>query len=120
EEVSTGNGGNSVSVLLNSSIVSIAGVADAAEAGGAGKFRVTQTKAGSTDTVLTYTVAGTASGSDYVALSGTVTIPAGQTTAEIDVAALEDALVEGTETVVVTLSGVTSGDPQVILDAANR
>src|SRR5262249_10303699 len=70
--------------------------------------------------VLAYRVAGSAaSGADYVALSGTVTIPAGQTTADVDVAALEDALVEGTETGIVTLSDVTSGDPQVTLHAAN-
>src|SRR5262245_3710711 len=60
-------------------------------------------------------------GSDYTALTGTVTILAGQTTADISVAVLNDSLVEATETVIVTLTGL-SGDPEITLDpvAAQR
>ena len=44
-----------------------------------GQFTVSLTQASSTDTVVTYTVAGTATaGTDYTALTGTVTIPAGR------------------------------------------
>ena len=79
---------------------------------------MTQTAVSSTDTVIAYTVTGSAaSGSDYVALSGTVTILAGDTTATIDVAGIvDDAIVEANETVVVTLDSVSSGDPQITLD----
>src|SRR5207244_645565 len=49
-------------------------------------------------------------------LTGTVTILAGQTTADIDVTVLNDAIVEGTETVITTLSAVTGGDPQITLN----
>ena len=67
------------------------------------------------------TVDGTAvAGSDYTALSGTVTIPAGQTSATINVAPLDDALAEPTETVIVTLQSVTSGDPQIQIDAGQN
>ena len=55
---------------------------------------------------LSYTVDGTATaGSDYTALSGTVTVPAGATTATIPVAILDDSTPEGEETVVLALTG---------------
>ena len=59
-----------------------------------------------TDITFTYTVAGTATaGSDYGALSGTVTVPADTTTATIPVTVIDDSLGEGSETVVLKLSG---------------
>ena len=73
-------------------------------------FTVTLSAASSTDTTVSYTVVGTATlGSDYTALSGSVTILAGATSATITVPVLDDALVEGTETVVVTLASITAG-----------
>src|SRR5262249_7886171 len=80
-------------------VVSIAKVADGAEPGTPGKLRVTLTKASATDTVISSTVGGTATpgaGNDYTALSGSVTIVTGQTTADIDVTVLDDNLVEPT------------------------
>ena len=51
-----------------------------------------------------YTVSGTATaGSDYVPLSGSVTIGAGQTTATVNVVPIDDRIVEGIETVIVTI-----------------
>ncbi|HEX8914855.1 MAG TPA: carbohydrate-binding protein, partial [Humisphaera sp.] len=47
-----------------------------------------------------YTVGGTATnGADYAALGGTVTIPAGATSAAVNVMPVDDALAEGPETV---------------------
>src|SRR5204863_14943 len=69
-----------------------------------GVFTVTRT--GNTVAPLTvnYTVTGTATaGSDYTALSGSVTIPGGQASATITVAVLDDFVAEGPETVIVTL-----------------
>ena len=66
----------------------------------------TVTRTGSTTSALTvqYGVNGKAvAGADYLALSGTITIPAGASTALITVTPLDDALVESNETVVVTL-----------------
>src|SRR5205807_2298444 len=68
--------------------VSIAKISDGAETNTptSGVFRVTQTAVSSTDTVVNYSIGGTATaGSDYTALTGSVTIPAGQTFADINV-----------------------------------
>ena len=101
--------------------VSIANTTDGNETGPvAGVFTVTQTAAASVDTVLTYSLGGSAtSGNDFTALSGTVTIAAGSTSATINVATINDALVEATEDVIVTLTGFTAHDPQVTIDGAN-
>ena len=82
-------------------------------------FTVSMARAAVVDTVLSYTVSGTAmAGADYTAPSGNVTIVAGATSATIDVPVLADADVEGAETVVVTLDAITAGDPTTILAAA--
>ncbi len=91
--------------------VTIANTSNGAEAGPtAGVFTLTQSKASATNTVIAYTVAGTAtSGTDYTALSGTVTILAGATTATISITVIDDAVLDAGETVIVTLSSITSG-----------
>lgn len=101
-------------------LISIAATTDGSEAGPtAGQFTVSQNGTTDVDTVIAYAVTGTASsGDDYVALSGTVTIPAGQTTATIDVTVLDDTLIEGNETVIVTLTEITSGDARLAIDSA--
>ncbi|MES2660512.1 MAG: Calx-beta domain-containing protein [Verrucomicrobiota bacterium] len=82
-------------------------------------FRVTQTAPASVDTVVSYTVGGTASsGTDFTALSGSVTIQAGQTTADIGVAVLDEHVVEPTETVSITMTGFSARDPEVTLGAS--
>ncbi|MEE9395756.1 MAG: tandem-95 repeat protein, partial [Methylococcales bacterium] len=61
---------------------------------------------------VNYTVTGTATngGTDYTSLSGSVSIADGQQTATIDVAGIiDDALVEGNETVIVRLDTTDSG-----------
>jgi hypothetical protein len=66
-------------------------------------------RTGSTDFPLDvfYTVGGTAAnGGDYEKLTGKVTIPLGAQSATIEVMPIDDLLVEGTETVVVTLSPI--------------
>ena len=90
--------------------------ATATEAGPTtGAFRVSRT--GSTASPLTvfYSVAGAATpGTDYTALPGSVTIPAGVAAANILVRPINDTLMEGNETVVVTLSSrpaYTIGSP---------
>ncbi len=102
-------------------IVSIIKTADGVESETPtnGQFQVTQTAISPSDTVIAYIVTGTAqpgAGNDYVTLSGTVTIPAGQTTATIDVTVLNDAFIEPAETVIVTLTGITTGNPAVSLN----
>jgi hypothetical protein len=100
--------------------VTIATTTNGAEPSTNGQFTVSLSNLSSTDTVVSYTVTGdAAAGTDYSTLSGSVTILAGQATATIDVAVLDDSLLEDNELVTVTLDAITSGDPQISLGAAN-
>src|SRR5262249_13372296 len=70
-----------------------------------GQFTVTRTGPTAAPLTVFYAKSGTeANGTDYTALSGSVTIPSGQTSATIDVTVSDDAMTEGSETVVVTLT----------------
>ncbi|MEA5579513.1 FG-GAP-like repeat-containing protein, partial [Anabaena sp. UHCC 0451] len=70
-----------------------------------GQFRLTRTGDLSSSLTVNYAVAGTATnGTDYQSLSGTTTFSAGASTALINVNPVDDALVEGNETVIVTLA----------------
>jgi tartrate-resistant acid phosphatase type 5 len=74
-----------------------------------GTLTFSRTGGTSTPLAVNYTVGGTATaGSDYVALPGTVTIPAGASSATVTVTPLDDTLVERTETVTVSLASSTA------------
>jgi putative intracellular protease/amidase len=78
----------------------------------------TVSRSGSAAAALTvaYTVSGSAaSGGDYVALSGNVTIAAGQTSASIAVTPIDDTAAELEETVILTLSP----RPQYVVGSQN-
>ncbi len=76
----------------------------ASEDGGDSHFTVTLSRLADLDVTISYTVGGSAAMSvDYARLSGEVVIPAGQLTGTIPIDILSDTLVEGEETVVVTL-----------------
>ncbi|MDY0102090.1 MAG: Calx-beta domain-containing protein, partial [Lentimicrobium sp.] len=86
----------------------------ASEPSNNGQYTVTMTHASDTDTEISYIVSGTATaGSDYNTLSGTVIIPAGSTSATIDVIVNDDNILESSETVIATLSAITSGNPNI-------
>ena len=71
---------------------------------GTGTFVVTRS-GGFRSITVNYSVGGTAlAGADYVALSGSVTLPLGVNTATITVSPLPDALVESPESVLLTLT----------------
>ena len=78
-----------------------------------GTFTVTLDAAAQQDLVIPYTVGGTAKpNQDYAALSGSVTIPAGQTSATVSVTPLADTWIEGeggAETVIITLDDIAFG-----------
>lgn len=60
---------------------------------------------------LTYTAGGSASaGTDYTALSGTVTVPAGAAGATIPVAIMDDNAVEGSETLILVILSLSAGE----------
>src|SRR6185295_9134150 len=70
-----------------------------------GTFLVARTGPTTAPLTVRYTVAGSATpGSDYVALTGSVTIPAGSASATITVTPIDDTLAEADETVIATLT----------------
>lgn len=79
-------------------------VSDAAEPATHGAFSIQLSAAAPSDLTVTYTVSGTATaGADYEALNGQAVIKAGETTVSIPVMVTNDEVVEGPETVVLTL-----------------
>ena len=80
----------------------------AAEPSATGTFTVARTGRTTTSLSVTYTVTGTAtSGTDYTALTGTLTIAAGTPSGRITVTPIDNAAVELPETVIVTLQAST-------------
>ncbi len=70
-----------------------------------GTFRFTRTGSPTSPLTVTYVVTGTAvNGTDYQAIPLTVTFLAGQATADVFVIPTADGIVEGVETVIVTLT----------------
>lgn len=70
-----------------------------------GEFTIQRLDPGNTDLTIAYGVSGTATnGRDYVKLSKTVTIPAGQTKVTLLITPKNDAAVELNETVMITLA----------------
>ena len=125
--ITSGNAGISVDTTTASrnitdndtATVSVAGTTDGSETGPVNAtFTVTQSAVSSINTVVNFTLGGTAAeGSDYTAIPHSVTIPAGSTTATITIPVINDALVEPTETVTVTLvSPITSGNAGISVD----
>ncbi|MXV53354.1 hypothetical protein GS399_20535, partial [Pedobacter sp. HMF7647] len=98
-----------------------ANVSAASEPSTNGNFRMTLSKPLSAPTTVSYTVSGTATaGSDYTALSGTVTINAGEISKDIPVTVIDDNLLEPSETVILTLSGTTNSQSQLTAVAADK
>ncbi len=97
--------------------VTITATGGAAEPSTAGKFTITRTGDLSPALTVYYSVSGTATaGTDFAALTGTATIPAGATTTTITVTPINDTATEGDESVTVTLLGNSSynvGSPGV-------
>ncbi|MCP4045411.1 MAG: hypothetical protein GY732_05420, partial [Gammaproteobacteria bacterium] len=102
-----------IDIAIAESIVNItANDATAAEsATNTGQFTVDLGAVNNTggDVTVSYTVTGTATGgTDYTSLSGTLVISDGSQSATIDVSGIiEDTLVEGDETVIVTLDSTS-------------
>jgi gliding motility-associated-like protein len=109
----------------DSASVSITNTTNGSEnSGGAvtnGVLTISQTVATTSNTVVTYNVTGTAaSGVDFTDFGSTATIIAGDFSTDIVVPVLEDTIVEGNETVIITLTEITSGDAVLDPVPANR
>jgi hypothetical protein len=103
---------NRTNVTVVGSSVPNLSVGDVAVIEGA-MLSFTVSRTGSTDSSISVNYAtsdGTASASsDYAAATGTLTFAIGQATRSVDVATTDDAAVESSETVNLTLSGATGG-----------
>ncbi|MRG44598.1 T9SS type B sorting domain-containing protein [Chitinophaga sp. SYP-B3965] len=89
--------------------LSVTKTADAVESGAVGKFTISLPGTTTTSTeaiTVNYTIAGTATnGTDYTNLTGTVVIPANTHSVDVDVTAAADQILEGLETVTLTITG---------------
>lgn len=122
--VSVSLGTSSINTVINddadTATVSVSAANSGSEAGSvSGAFDVVLSQVATTDTVINYSVGGTANGSDHGLASGSVTIAAGETSATLNVPVTDDALVEGTESVTVTLTSIAAGDPQVSIGSSS-
>ncbi|MDZ7635707.1 MAG: Calx-beta domain-containing protein [Bacteroidales bacterium] len=115
---------NSVYTILNddNSTVSVAAAAASiAEGGpgapGIGTFVFSFTNPSATARTISYMVTGSAtSGTDFVALPGSFVMPSGSITYNLTLTAIADLIVEGDETVTVTITAV-SGAPAIAVNA---
>ena len=78
--------------------------ATAAEPSNTGRFTITRTGSTAASLLVSYAIAGTAGeGVDYNTLAGSVTIPAGASSATITITPKDDAIVENNESVILSL-----------------
>jgi hypothetical protein len=76
----------------------------AVEGGGTGEFLFMRSGATTNTLTILFTINGTANnGADYTSISNNVTIPIGQSNAIVSIGAVDDALIEGDESVIVSL-----------------
>ncbi|NZD48100.1 beta strand repeat-containing protein, partial [Sphaerotilus sulfidivorans] len=95
-------------------LVSITGPGSVVEGQTASGYTVSLSQPASTDVTVKLTYSGTATdGSDYTAVTS-VTIPAGQTRTTFDLSTIDDALVEGSETITVSVGEITGGGFEAI------
>ena len=95
-----------------------ASTSSASEPSTNGEYTVTLSTASASNTIIAYTIGGTATnGTDYNTLSGSLTIAAGSLTGTIPVTVIDDSSDEGSETVIVTLDSISSGTATI--DTAN-
>lgn len=88
---------------------SIAADQGSAQEGTAAGFTITGTVPSQADRILTVGYSGTAlNGADYFGTS-TVVVPGGSNAGDLDISLFDDALVEGTEELTITLEGVDTG-----------
>jgi gliding motility-associated-like protein len=84
---------------------------------GTGTFSFAFSNPAATARTVSYSVTGTAtSGIDFVALAGSFVMPANATTYNLNLTSVADLIVEGNETVTVTITGI-SGTPALLVNA---
>lgn len=108
EHATTTSATQSVVAASSPVLVTVSSASATASEAGAVPATFTVTRSGTTGSPLTvaYAVAGSATaGADYVALSGSLAIPAGAASVTVAVTPVDDGVVEGDETVSVVVAG---------------
>jgi Calx-beta domain/Matrixin/IPT/TIG domain len=86
------------------------GATSIAENGGSTTVTATLSAMYLAPVTVTLSTSGTAtSGTDYSLSATTITIPAGSTSASVTLTSIDDAVYEGSQTVIIDISGVTNG-----------
>ncbi|MET2850453.1 tandem-95 repeat protein [Vibrio owensii] len=111
----TASTNNSASVTINDAQqapkVSIVADTGSTAEGGDANFTVSIDQKADEDVVVTFTIGGDVDSDDYTAPNTyTVTIPAGQTSVDLDIETLDDGIYEGAEDLTVTLTGTSGAD----------
>jgi hypothetical protein len=115
-------GSNVGSIAINDNDTGVVSIsvsdASASESNNHGQFTVTLAGVSDRNTLVNYSVSGTATdGTDYTALTGSVTILAGNTSAVIDVNVIDNSVLESSESVSITLTN--TNDPAITVDSTN-
>jgi hypothetical protein len=103
-------------------LLSVIRTADAAEPSANGEFRISLPTGVSVaeNVTVSYTITGTATnGIDYTNLTGTVVIPANQNSVVIPATVTNDQIIEGTETVIMTLNSGASANFNFTVSTTN-
>lgn len=104
-----GTASTSIDIEDDEPLISIIAKNHPSEDGDEGEFEIQLNKPAPGNFSVAYNVSGTATaGSDYEALSGSVSIPQGATRASIRVEAIDDNIVDPDETILVTLPNTTT------------
>ncbi len=111
----TASTNNSASVTINDAHqapkVSIVADTGSTAEGGDANFTVSIDQKADEDVVVTFTIGGDVDSDDYTAPNTyTVTIPAGQTSVDLDIETLDDGIYEGAEDLTVTLTETSGAD----------
>lgn len=114
--VSAINGAASLDILDDDDIpankvINVSSVSNATENGSDGTFSFSLPAGVSYPEAITvtFTIAGTATiGTDYTTIPLTVTIPANQNSVTLNITAIDDAIAEGDETIIATITGGSS------------
>ncbi|WYL95766.1 MAG: choice-of-anchor L domain-containing protein [Gloeotrichia echinulata IR180] len=75
-----------------------------------GTFTISRTGSSASPLTVNYSISGTATTADYNPLPGSIIIPAGQASATITVTPIDDTVLEGDETLILSLIDTTSYD----------
>ena len=99
--------------LGNSTLVTVTATdSDAGEGAtpNLGVFTINRTGSTTAPLTVNYIISGTASNADYSTIPSTVTIPAGQASTTVTITPIDDLLVEGNETVILSLTDTSTYD----------